>query len=163
MDTIAAALIEHEGDDIRRVHPAFDVWQLARPGLVASFQRGRIDRLEACRAEVLRALLASESPIFIEHQDPPREYDVPGDWVSHDQNTWRVPPGFAFDEPASAAWLALGNWVVYTASHAIHDAWPDVFRTTPDILVDWIRSRRIRAAICSFYDDDEWRVIVAAG
>jgi hypothetical protein len=162
MNAIVAALIEQEGEDIRRVRPGYDEWHLARPGLVASFQRGRIDRFEACRAEVFRAVLASELPVFIEHQDPPREYDVPGDSVSQDHDTWRVPPGFAVDEAASAAWLALGGWVIYTAPDAIHDSWPDVFRLSPDVLVEWIRTRGIRAAVCSFHDDDEWRVIGSA-
>jgi hypothetical protein len=159
-DAIRDLLIAHEGQDVRRVHPGFDVWNLARPGLLASPRRDRLSRFEACRAALIRALLSTEPARFIQHPDPPGDYDVPGDWQPHSPHIWRVPDAFDPRDRTLAAWLALGSWVAYAAPRAIEDAWPDVFRQAPDVVLPWIRTHRVQAAICSFYDDDEWRVLL---
>jgi hypothetical protein len=37
------------------------------------------------------------------------------------------------------------------------------FRLSPDAASAWIKAHDIEVAIHSFYDDDKWRVLLAAG
>jgi hypothetical protein len=53
--------------------------------------------------------------------------------------------------------------VAYAAKETASDPWPDMFRLSPDAASAWIKAHDIEVAIHSFYDDDEWRVVLAAG
>jgi hypothetical protein len=111
--------------------------------------------------ELLRALFASDAPSFVQHEDPPQEYEVPGSWHPQGDKTWAVPSGLELDDRAFLSWLSLGCWVAYSASRPVL-TWLDVFHVSPEEVMQWIRARGVLAAISSFHDDDEWRVIVCS-
>jgi hypothetical protein len=159
MATILSVLSAYEGADVRRLHPQHGIWELVRPGFFARSRRARIARFEACRAEVLRELLAAGSTTFIEHQDPPSDGSVPGRWRSASERTWIVPSGFSAEERATALWLASGCWFFYEAPRAAGEPWPDVFRLPPETVIRWLAAHEVRAAVASFHDDAEWRVM----
>jgi hypothetical protein len=159
--SIASLLAAQDGRDVRRLHPEHRVWQLTWPGVFARSRRARIAGLQTCRAEIARKLGSMGSPRFIDHPDPPADYDVPGHWECVGGQTWRIPAECAFEDRASAAWLALGCWVVYAAPDPVTEPWPDMFRLPPEELMQWIEARNVRAAIASFHDDDEWRIVVS--
>ena len=162
MLAITKVLVAHEGKDVRRVHPEHDVWHLSRPGLIARLRHARISSLEACRSELLRQLFAWDLPTFIYHPDTPADCEVPGHWHSQGDKTWTVPSGFTAENNATSSWLALGCWTAYVAREAV-GSWPDIFRRSPDDIILWARTHGVRAAIVSSHDDDEWRVVLAAG
>lgn len=94
MHPVATILVARECRDIRRLHPQNDVWQVVWSGLLSRSRRARMARVESCRADVLRELLSGGPLTFIQHEDAPKDYDVPGVWVSHGDKTWVVPPAF---------------------------------------------------------------------
>jgi hypothetical protein len=161
MHPVAAVLVASEGEDVRRLDPASDVWHIAAPRLFAKSRSARVAQVEACRAATFSALISSMPQVFIQHEDPPDDYGIAGPWVASAAKTWAIPAGFAMDDPASAGWLALGCWTVYAARHPITEPWPDVFRIPPAAAMQWLKAHDAQAAICSWHDDDEWRVIVS--
>jgi hypothetical protein len=163
MDAIARVLVAHEGKDVRRLHPQHGIWQIVWPGLIARSRRARIARVQTCRAEVLRELFSTGLPRFIRHPDPPKDYDVPGRWEPRGDDTWVAPSGFQPGDRASASWFALGCWVAYAAPRPADEPWPDVFRLSAEDVLQWTSAHGVRAAVGSFHDDDEWRVVVVPG
>lgn len=57
--------------------------------------------------------------------------------------------------------LYLGNWSLYLAPGAVApELLPDVFRGPPDETVAFVLRHSIPVLIESWYDNDEWRVVV---
>jgi len=75
---------------------------------------------------------------------------------------WRAPTGFDPGEAATQGWLALGGWIAYRAASPCCES-PDLFSMTPAQAVGWATENGIAAAIQSFHDDQDWRVVVGAG
>jgi hypothetical protein len=148
--------------DLRRRDTSLPVWDLGQPGLFARHRRQRREAVAACRRELLTTLLESNGPIYLMHQDPPKEYGIPGNWQAVHEATWLVPSDFDLDDPEVKHWLfALGNWRFYSASGPAEGKWPDAFRCSAAELVAWMTATSMQTLIESFHDDTDW--VVALG
>jgi hypothetical protein len=155
-------LSRDESSDLRRRDGSLPVWDLGRPGFFARHHRRRREAVDACRRELLNALLGSPGAVFLMHE-PPQEYEVPGAWQRAGEGTWFVPPHFNFDHPTVEYWLfALGNWRLYQAPAPAEGDWPETFRCAAAELLAWMRARSVKALIESFHDDIAWVVALDA-
>jgi hypothetical protein len=155
-------LCRWEGEDVRRRDPALLVWDLGQPGLFARHRRRRREAVAACRREVLTTLLCRAAPVFLMHPEPPKEYQVPGDWQPAGEATWLVPPDFDPNYAAGKRWLSLGDWTAYSAPGPAPGKWPDVFRCRAAELLAWMSAKSVRVLVESFHDDTDWVVALGA-
>jgi hypothetical protein len=148
--------------DVRPRDDSLPVWDVGRPGLFARQRRHRRQTVAECRRQLLSAVLGGDGPIFLTHE-PPRDYEVPGDWQPAGEATWLVPRDFDPDHPAAAYWLfVIGNWNLYRAPAPPEGRWPDAFRCGAAELLEWMRAKSVQALIESFHDDTDWTVALAA-
>jgi hypothetical protein len=118
--------------------------------------------MTALKIELLSQVLASSSPVFIVHQEPPDDYEVPGNWQRTDDSTWRVPADLDLTDSVSKNWLfGVGNWCLYSAPAAVDGICPDAFRMSASELSSWIHENSVAVLIDSFHDDSDW--VVALG
>jgi hypothetical protein len=159
---ITSALSTLGSDAVRSIQAEYILWDLREPRLLSRRRRERMAGIEAARLAIWNALLSGKKRVLIMHPESPVEYEVPGAWILEGDRTWVTPRGFDPSEPATRSWLSVGGWVAYTAPKAIR-SWPDIFRITVPEACEWAARHAIEAAISSYLDDAEWRVVVGPG
>jgi hypothetical protein len=111
----------------------------------------------------LTTLLASDGPTFLAHHEPPKDYEVPGNWHPAAEAMWLVPSDFDLDDPVVKHWLDLGDWSFYSAPGPAVEKSPDVFRCSAAELLGWMSASSVQALIESFHDDTDWVVALGTG
>jgi len=150
-------LCRWQNQDIGRREGSLPVWDVGWPGLFTRRRRVRREAITACRREILSCLLACQEPVFLIHE-PPRDYEVPGEWRPASESTWLVPPEFNPNHPAVRYWLSIGNWTFYSAPAPAEVNWPDPARCGAADLLAWMSTKSVHALIDSFHDDISWVV-----
>ncbi len=150
-------LCRWQNQDIRRRESSLPVWDVGWPGLFARHRRQRREAITGCRRELLSCLLACQERVFLMHE-PPRDWEVPGEWQPASELTWLVPLEFKLEHPAIKYWLSIGNWTFYSAPAPAEGNWPDPSRCGAADLLAWMSSRSVHALIDSFHDDASWVV-----
>jgi hypothetical protein len=156
---IAEILSRAQSSDIRRCDPAYFVWHLRYPAMLARDRRNRCHLVDQCRRAILDAFLQSDEPIFITHHEPPEEYAMGGDWAEVAERTWRWPPDL--DPSQCQGWLQLGGWSLYASHQSPPVGSPHLSGNRPDEIFNAISESSISVLVDSFWDDLEWTVAVA--
>ncbi len=162
LDQLIALIGARECADIERLDAAHAVWDISTPGLFARRRPERIRRVEQCRLAILYTLLRGGSPAFIRHAESPDGFEVPGSWSASGERTWIVPEGFSVEDRTTAAWLALGDWLLSCGRSAL-TVERDIFRLDAPQIVEAMREDGVTLAVASFHDDVSWRVAVTSG
>jgi hypothetical protein len=161
LDALRAVLSAHEGEDVRHGSSA-DVWHLSYPPLLVPGREARRDRVNRCKRELLRPLLASPRGIYLSHHEDPVAAGVPARWSRAGKWHWNLPSNLNLEEPTTEYWLfALGNWRIHAATAPIEQSRIDPARAAETELLAWMQENRVAFLIDSFHDDVSW--VVALG
>ena len=161
-ERMCEVLSQSKSEDLCLRDVSLPVWHLVRPSVWTSRRRERTESVTALKIELLSQVLTSTSPVFIVHQEPPDDYEVPGNWQRTDDSTWRVPADLDLTDSVSKNWLlGIGNWCLYSAPAPVVGICPDAFRMSASELLSWMRENSVAVLIDSFHDDSDW--VVALG
>jgi hypothetical protein len=135
------------------------VWDIADPRALARDRQPRTQNVDRCKRRILETLLAVPEPVFIAHPDDPEDDEVPGEWLSAADGTWRLPRDLDLDHPNVKSWLhSLGNWVIYAAPQPATLPCPDTSTPCEPELIGWMTESAVSVVVDSFHDDDSWVV-----
>jgi hypothetical protein len=142
----------------RRARQGFDVWDLDTGPWWKLFTDWQ--SLDRVKRAILAVVWEMPKPLFFVPPYMEMATALEPFLLPHDSGAWlvnrqRSPEDFYGVE------LDEGNWVVYSAAQPSNVRMPNTFKTTPSVLINFMREQGITVLIDAFYDDREWRVALA--
>ena len=152
-------LREFEAQNIKRLSPDYEVWELQESGWPFDTKAKHIQGL---KEQTLKLALSLEKQSYLDYSENPQDDGVPGNWEKTENGLWVVPKANDILE-SFIKFLYLGNWSLYVGNRLLESKnFPNVFSSEPEQIINFVDANKLDMLVGSFHDDNPWRIVFSS-